>query len=379
MMGALTFVLRDPLAYSRLVFVCAWLASLPAIPLMRTLVRSAAARQPWWGYQVVVIGASPSARSVLRTLIRQPELGLRPVAVFDDDCSMGHTLEGVPVLGTIDMAPRFAERAGINRAIVVVPDIELPRMQSLVDLHARTFSHVYMLPGLEGLSSVGVEIKDVSRNLALEVRANLLMAGPRAAKRAVDLVLATTMLVLLAPLFLLLAVLIKLDSRGPVLYRQGRIGQGQTRFRVWKFRSMCRNADQVLAEYLERYPLLEREWQREHKLKNDPRITRVGRFLRKTSLDELPQLFNVLKGEMSLVGPRPIVDSEVQKYGDSFSLYLQVIPGLTGLWQVSGRNECTYQERVELDNYYVRNWSPWLDLYLLARTVKVVATGYGAY
>lgn len=379
MMGALTFVLRDPLAYSRLVFVCAWLASLPAVPLMRAWVRSVAAKQPWWGYRVVVIGDSVAARAVLRTLIRQPELGLLPVAVFDDGCSLGHTIEGLPVLGPIDMAARFAERAGINRAIVVVPEKALAQMQSLVDLHARTFSHVYILPGMEGLSSVGMEIKDLSRNLALEVRANLLMAGPRAAKRAVDLVLTVAMLVLLAPLFLLLAVLIKLDSRGPVLYRQGRIGRGQTRFRVWKFRSMCQNADQVLAEYLACNPSLELEWQREHKLRKDPRITRVGRFLRKTSLDELPQLWNVLRGEMSLVGPRPIVDSEVRKYGDSFALYLQVIPGLTGLWQVSGRNECTYRERVELDNYYVRNWSPWLDLYLLARTVRVVATGYGAY
>jgi lipopolysaccharide/colanic/teichoic acid biosynthesis glycosyltransferase len=124
---------------------------------------------------------------------------------------------------------------------------------------------------------------------------------------------------------------------------------------------------------------LREEWEHDHKLKNDPRITRVGRFLRKTSLDELPQLFNVLRGEMSLVGPRPIVSGEIQRYGRSFTLYRQVIPGLTGLWQVSGRNLTSYRERVELDDYYVRNWSPWLDVYLLARTVKVVITGYGAF
>ena len=379
MLGALTFVLRDPLAYSRLVFLCAWVASLPAVPLLRSAVRSAVAKQPWWGYPVMVIGTSQAARSLVRTLVRQPEIGLRPVAVFGEDYPCGPALEGIPVLGSIDQAPGFAERTGISRAIVAVPDKTFPQIQSLLDLHARTFSRVYMLPGLEGLSSVGVETRDVSRTLALEFRANLLMAGPRAAKRVADLALATILLVLLGPLFLLLAVLIKLDSRGPVMYRQSRIGQGHDRFKVWKFRSMCRNADQVLAEYLARDPELEREWRSEQKLRNDPRITRMGRFLRKTSLDELPQLFNVLRGEMSLVGPRPIVDSEIEKYGDSFSLYLQVIPGLTGLWQVSGRNLCSYRERVELDNYYVRNWSPWLDLYLLARTVKVVVTGYGAY
>jgi lipopolysaccharide/colanic/teichoic acid biosynthesis glycosyltransferase len=142
---------------------------------------------------------------------------------------------------------------------------------------------------------------------------------------------------------------------------------------------MVASADQVLNDYLAANPEMRAEWERDHKLRKDPRITRIGRFLRKTSLDELPQLINVLRGEMSLVGPRPIVDSEIEKYGKSFALYTQVIPGLTGLWQVSGRNETTYQERVELDNYYVRNWSPWLDIYLLARTVKVVVTGYGAY
>jgi lipopolysaccharide/colanic/teichoic acid biosynthesis glycosyltransferase len=148
---------------------------------------------------------------------------------------------------------------------------------------------------------------------------------------------------------------------------------------VWKFRTMRVNSEQMLAGHLAKNPGAAEEWRRGQKLKNDPRVTRLGRILRKASLDELPQLVNVVRGEMSMVGPRPIVDSEIQKYGSAFALYRQVIPGLTGLWQVSGRNERSYDERVELDTYYVRNWSPWLDIYLLARTIKVVVTGYGAY
>jgi lipopolysaccharide/colanic/teichoic acid biosynthesis glycosyltransferase len=142
---------------------------------------------------------------------------------------------------------------------------------------------------------------------------------------------------------------------------------------------MVMNGDQVLLQYLAQHPELALEWERNQKLKDDPRVTRIGKFLRRTSLDELPQLWNVLKGEMSLVGPRPIIQEEVARYGDRFSLYTQVYPGLTGLWQVSGRNDTSYDERVRLDTYYVRNWSLWLDIYLLARTAGVVLAGRGAY
>jgi lipopolysaccharide/colanic/teichoic acid biosynthesis glycosyltransferase len=139
------------------------------------------------------------------------------------------------------------------------------------------------------------------------------------------------------------------------------------------------DADKYLALYLEQHPDRAVEWERDHKLKNDPRVTRLGRLLRKTSLDEIPQLWNVIRGDMSLVGPRPIVSDEVSKYGAGYSLYTQVLPGVTGLWQVSGRNDASYIERVALDSYYIRNWSVWFDLYVLGRTVRAVLAGSGAY
>jgi Undecaprenyl-phosphate galactose phosphotransferase WbaP len=181
------------------------------------------------------------------------------------------------------------------------------------------------------------------------------------------------------PLFVLISVAIKLSSPGPIFYGQLRIGRGSRHFRAWKFRTMVAGADRVLRDHLEADPELRQEWEHDHKLKDDPRVTWIGRFLRKTSLDELPQLFNVMVGQMSLVGPRPIVDAEIDKYGETFELYKEVSPGITGLWQVSGRNNTTYQERVDLDSYYVRNWSPWLDLYILMRTIKVVLRREGAY
>lgn len=378
-LGALTFLMRIPSTYSRLAFFGAWAACLVVVPLLRSVMRAAVADQPWWGYRVVVLGGTGPGETILGKLARHPEIGLRPVAVFDDQMPRGTVVHGIAVMGPIASAPAFAKDGKITRAIVALQDVSMPNIVALLDTHAQTFSRVFVVPRLHGFSSIGVETRDVSRVLALEMRKNLLMAGPRAAKRLLDLVFSVLLLACLSPLLALIGVLIRLESPGKVLYRQSRIGLGCEKFWVWKFRSMRVHSEQMLAEYLAKNPEAAEEWRRDHKLKSDPRVTTLGRILRRTSLDELPQLLNVVRGEMSLVGPRPIVDSEIKKYGSSFALYRQVIPGLTGLWQVSGRNERSYDERVELDNYYVRNWSPWLDIYLLARTVKVVVTGYGAY
>jgi len=179
--------------------------------------------------------------------------------------------------------------------------------------------------------------------------------------------------------FLVITVLIKLDSPGPVFYRQTRIGRFGRKFSILKFRTMVRNADQILQNYLDTSPQLRAQWLATHKLKQDPRVTRLGTMLRKSSLDELPQLWNILIGDMSLIGPRPIVAAEVEKYGKCFDLYIQVRPGLTGLWQVSGRNDTSYQYRVELDEYYVHNKSLKLDLQILWKTIFVVLRKTGAY
>jgi Undecaprenyl-phosphate galactose phosphotransferase WbaP len=176
-----------------------------------------------------------------------------------------------------------------------------------------------------------------------------------------------------------IAAAIKLSSPGPVFYGQKRYGRGGDPFVAWKFRTMVKNASEVLEEHLRSNPGLRREWMETQKLRDDPRITRVGRLLRRTSLDELPQLWNVLAGEMSLVGPRPIIAEEIPRYGGGFALYKKVTPGLTGMWQVSGRSLLTYEQRIGFDLYYVRNWSIWLDVHILARTVRAVLRGEGAY
>jgi Undecaprenyl-phosphate galactose phosphotransferase WbaP len=198
-------------------------------------------------------------------------------------------------------------------------------------------------------------------------------------KRTLDLFFVMVLGLIAVVPGVLIAIAIVLDSRGPVFFAHTRVGKGRGSLRIWKFRSMVRDADSRLQEYLRRNPASAAEWARTHKLRDDPRVTRVGRFLRKTSLDELPQLWNVLRGDMSMVGPRPIVSEEIAKYGAGFRLYAKVLPGLTGLWQVSGRNDMHYSRRVELDCHYIRRWSLLMDCRILFRTVRVVLLGHGAY
>lgn len=221
---------------------------------------------------------------------------------------------------------------------------------------------------------------DLSSNTLIAPRIldrNLIPKSRAARIMDISLILLAAPYIILT--FVIIMVLIKLDSRGPVFYRQARIGRFGRKFHVYKFRTMVQNADQILQTYLENSPELKNEWLATHKLKQDPRVTRIGAILRKLSLDELPQLWNIIIGDMSLVGPRPIVDAEVEKYGKCFDLYIKVRPGLTGLWQVSGRNDTTYERRVELDEYYVLNRSLKLDLQILWKTVFVVLKKDGAY
>jgi Undecaprenyl-phosphate galactose phosphotransferase WbaP len=194
-----------------------------------------------------------------------------------------------------------------------------------------------------------------------------------------DLFLVSIGGLVLMPVFLLIALIVKLSSPGPVLYGHKRLGKDGKHFTAYKFRSMVSDSEEKLKELLDSDPEARKEWETSHKLKDDPRVTKIGNILRRTSFDEFPQLVNILKGEMSLVGPRPIVDDEVKKYGEDFNRIFSVKPGLTGLWQVSGRSDTDYNDRVSFDTYYLQSWSVWLDVWVLLKTFGVVIKGKGAY
>lgn len=212
-----------------------------------------------------------------------------------------------------------------------------------------------------------------------EVRESLGSPEKAILKRGMDIVISLVLGLTLLPIVLLVAFLIRLDSAGPIFYAQERLGKDGRRIRIYKFRSMHVNADRVLNDYLAKDPGARAEWLRDQKLRKDPRVTRVGKWIRAFSLDEVPQLFNVLKGDMSMVGPRPIMLDQKAIYGSGIDFYRSVRPGLTGFWQVSGRNHTTFQQRTLFDVYYVRNWSIWFDFNILVRTVWVVLSRDGAY
>ncbi len=378
LLGSTTFLVKEAETYSRAVFLAGWMLTLPTVPLSRAAVRQLFSQRPWWGYSLLILGAGQAGEAIAQALMRNTGLGLRPLAFLDDSLE-GQVVAGLPVIGGLEAAPLVARQYKIHHALVAMPSAPREELLRVIERYGSAFSHLTLIPDLFGMASLWVTPIDIGGVLGLEVRNNLLRPWPRRLKRALDL---TGVLIggsVLLPFLAIIALLVRLDSPGPAFFGHDRLGQHGRRFRAWKFRTMVSNADRLLNQTLQASAETKAEWERDQKLKDDPRVTRLGRWLRRTSLDELPQLWNVLKGEMSLVGPRPIVESEVGRYSDRFDLYTQVLPGITGLWQVSGRNETSYQERVSLDAYYVRNWSLWLDLYLLARTVWAVMWGKGAY
>ena len=201
----------------------------------------------------------------------------------------------------------------------------------------------------------------------------------RIMKRIFDIVATVCGGIFILPFMLIIAIIIYLDSGGPIIYKQKRVGRNGKEFNFYKFRSMVKNADTILEEYLNTHEDEKKEWQKNFKLKNDPRVTKIGKIIRKTSIDELPQLWNVLIGDMSLVGPRPLLPNEVERYSSYIEDYKLVLPGLTGVWQVSGRSDTTFEERVIMDSWYIHNWSVWIDIVYLLKTVLVVVKSKGAY
>jgi Undecaprenyl-phosphate galactose phosphotransferase WbaP len=358
-----------------LLFLC-WTMAIFLTPLLRSITRTFVCHKPWWGIPVAVFYTGDEAVEIVRELEAHPEIGLRPVVLLASSYNMRRS-GNVPI---VDISLAASIRScGVERAMIALPDADSRKLLEDLERFENLFPRLMIVQGSAVLYSLTVNARQFAGCLALEVRRDLLLPLPRLAKRSIDLLLVGLLLPTLALTILLVGLLVKLESPGPIFYGHRRVGRNHTAFRIWKIRTMRLNADELLRNALTNNAALREEWLRDRKLRHDPRITRVGRFLRKTSLDELPQLWNVLRGEMSLVGPRPIVEEEVAAYGKNFSLYCRVTPGLTGLWQVSGRNAVSRRDRVRLDSYYVRNWSPWLDLHILARTARVVLTGEGAY
>jgi Undecaprenyl-phosphate galactose phosphotransferase WbaP len=264
-------------------------------------------------------------------------------------------------------------------AIVAKPSLDPKKLKHLLNTSVSAFRYNVIIPNFFNISSIWMSVRDFNGVLGIDASNKLNLSFNLIVKRFMDLCVVLIGGIIILPFLLIIALLIKINSRGHVLYKQKRLGINGKHFYTYKFRTMAVDADQQLQKLLETDSALREEWETNHKLHKDPRITGIGRILRRTSIDEFPQLINILKGEMSLVGPRPIVDEEVEKYGEDYNRVFSVKPGLTGLWQVSGRSNANYLDRVAYDIYYLQSWSVWLDLWIIFKTFGVVLIGKGAY
>lgn len=362
--------------YSRFVIITAYALVVIILPASRTIARRIMQYIPVCRIDVLIAGAGKGGIFLLNKLKNNSLVGFNPVGFLDDNVINDEIADPtIPIMGKLSDANEVGKRVNVDYIILCLP---LNVVKDKINELTGHFKHIMVIPDCEAGFSSCIYPAEIDGLAALEVKNQLLLIGPRACKFLLETLMALSAILVLWPLFLIIAIVVKLSSRGPIFYRATRLGLNGKTIKVLKFRTMYVDADDKLEKMLAEDPELEKEWREKFKLSNDPRITPIGKFMRKTSLDELPQFWNVLTGEMAVIGPRPIVEKEKAMYGDTYELISRVKPGITGLWQVSGRSETSYENRVFLDTYYIRNWSPWLDYYIFLKTITEVLFCKGA-
>ncbi len=374
--SAALFFLKSGPVYSRFTFAVAFVISLPLLLLVRTQMKRILIRFNQWGLPTVVYGAARTGTMIVEAMNSEKGLGFTPVGFFDDDANLkNRKVAGLPVLGNCREATTAAPVA-----IIAMPGVRSSKIVELLEAPLAVYPKVIIIPDLFEAPSLWVKPRDFLGILGLEITSNLLNPLPRFLKRTADLGVTLATAPVWIPLGVLIAAVIWIRDRRHPFFVQERIGRDGKPFRMFKFRTMMVDADVWLKERLDADPQFRKQWESDFKLADDPRVTRLGAFLRRTSLDELPQLLNVLRGEISLVGPRPLPDYHYRELPERVRRFRdRVLPGITGLWQVSGRSDLGSEGMERWDPYYVRNWSIWLDIVILARTLRAVWTGGGAY
>lgn len=376
---ALSFLLQPP-GFSRLMILIAAVLVIVLLSLERAIYRGMRAYLRARGVgieRVLIAGVGNLGRAVLSSILARPDLGYVPVGFLDDSPERGTVDIGrVRGLGSLDNLESLLEQRSADLVIVALPWHARHRIMQLVALCERYGVQVRVVPDLFQLSMSQVRVENLEGIPLLGLKTDTrLQRGAFLIKRIIDLAIVFLTLPIVGPVVFLIGLAIKLDSPGPVLYRHRRVGKDGRIFHMFKFRSMIKDADKKHAELIRQTGVDPRR----PKWENDPRITRVGRWLRRTSIDELPNLINVVRGEMSIVGPRPPTPTEVELYESWQRQRLNTHPGLTGLWQVSGRSKVPFAEQCLLDIYYIENWSLGLDLQIMLRTIPNVLLGNGAY
>lgn len=365
---------------SRLFLIILFIYMVIFVTLFRYIMKTKVLNKRFFAESLVIIGCSNYLDNVKNSIIRENGLCFYVVGVVLTDTPDNYT-GSQKVLGNIKDIEKIIAEYNISSAVVIKNEIDKSFENVLNNLQIKLNKLLIVLDsqGIGFSNTEAVQLLQTGLNY-LQINNNFKSLLNSIVKRCSDIILSIIMLPFLMVIIIIIAVLIKATSRGSVFYGHTRVGRNGKTFKVLKFRSMYQDADERLREILKNNEEARHEWNTYYKLKNDPRITKVGRFLRKSSLDELPQIFNVLKGDMSFVGPRPVIQDELDKYYRELSSYYYMVrPGITGLWQISGRNELNYDERVAKDAWYVLNWSIWLDLVILFKTPGVVFKKKGAY
>jgi exopolysaccharide biosynthesis polyprenyl glycosylphosphotransferase len=382
---ATNFILRgyisgyDLETYSRLIIFIAWLLSLVLLTLWRwggALVFKQLRRRGRGLKNVIIIGTDQIARGFHTAILENVDFEYRPLGfVYNGVDSSGEEVEGLEILGNLQDLPEIFRTRSVNEVVLACMDIDTEVTAQLIKVCERGDVQFSMIPGFFEILTRQMRVQEVADIPIFQLEERIFQRWGRMVKRGMDVGLSLAILVLCAPFWGLAALAIKLESRGPVIFKHARVGKGERVFDMYKFRSMYADAEQKRSA-------LENQHSSEDallRLPRDERVTLFGRFLRRFSIDEIPQIINVLKGEMSLVGPRPHMPSEVARYKEWHRLKFDVLPGITGLTQISGRKNLILDEMVRLDVYYIESWSPWLDLKILLKTVPTVLGGRGAY
>lgn len=378
--GVVVLIAKWP--FARVVWLTSWTTALIIIPFLRSLTKRLLSRLGLWKRRTLIIGGSETAASAYFALTSEPGLGLDVVQIYAFQKSEFPAEKARQLVKVIPQSHLVQEikKYPQSQIVIALEEAEYNENRNAVEELTLHFPEVQFVPPLSGLPLFQADPFHFFSHevLVLKSRNNLHFRPKIWLKRSFDIVASLTAILILSPVLIFIAAWVR--TSGPkVLFKHKRVGQKGRQFSCYKFRSMALNADRLLQELLEKDPAARKEWQEKMKITNDPRVTKSGHFLRKTSLDELPQLWNVLRGDMSLVGPRPIVNSEKERYGNRIDFYTSVKPGITGLWQVSGRSDTDYKTRVQLDTWYVKNWTLWYDIAILFKTIKVVINRSGAY
>jgi undecaprenyl-phosphate galactose phosphotransferase len=352
---------------SRAIIIIAFLISLILLPIGRNFFKKMLFRLHLWYKNVLIISSKPIQEKLLNEINRHPILGYKPI-LFTDNIPLNDV--GINEILT---------REKIDSIVVDAHEFDQTKILELYNKAEGKVEDFFVIPALSQLQTAGVEMEQMESTLLMKFHYNLLRTESQVAKRLLDLFIAGIGFIIALPLILILTILVKLTSAGPIFFIQKRLGKNRKLFPCYKFRTMYLDAPDRLENLLNSSSQAKTEWEKYLKITNDPRVTPLGKFLRRTSLDELPQLWNVIKSEMSLVGPRPYLPHEVENMEKKMGIITRVKPGITGLWQVSGRSQLTFEERLQLDEYYVKNWSIWTDLVIMVKTIRVFIKTEGAY